>query len=122
MNNNTLISAIKKVITKNSNNFKFYPEFAIQDIANFIGIKPVITGFYKDYKGLCTCLKTGQEITELFLFSGNFSLKFENNEGLTITFLCNREGITNKILLVQLTDKNKSITYFDTKGQICTFR
>jgi hypothetical protein len=116
--NNTLISTIQKVIAKNSNNFKFYPEFGVKSICKFIGIKPVITGFYTDYKGICTCLETGADITELFLFSGNFSLKYQNSQGLTIKFLCNRKGITNKILLVQLTDKSKDRVYFTVDGEI----
>ena len=116
--NNTLIYLISKVIAKNSNNFKFYPEFAIKSIANFIGIKPLIIGFYKDYKGVCSCLKTGDEIKDLFLFEGNFSLKYQNNFGINITFLCNRKGITNKVLLVQLTDKSKDRVYFTVNGEI----
>jgi hypothetical protein len=116
--NNTLVSIIQKIITKNSNNFKFYPEFGIKSICKFIGIKPVITGFYKDYKGLCICLATGKEITDLFLFNGNFSVKYVNDFGVSVTFLCNRKGITNKVLLILLTHKTKDKIYFTVNGEI----
>jgi hypothetical protein len=116
--NNTLISVIQKVIAKNSNNFKFYPEFGVKSICKFIGIKPVITGFYTDYKGICTSLETGKNITELFLFDGNFSLKYDNGFGVSVTFLCNRKGITNKVLLILLTHKSKDKIYFTVNGEI----